>query len=136
MYLLRKRTVEVCSSDLTTGPQEPRRPRFPFFHLHNVKEQTLGPLARAASSEAGLPEIWEQERASGCPAEPLPYPETPHAAAAGPRRSALAGYMVGPLGCQQQKMTKPTKTDRTHFPLPAAQNSLLAAPAEMGNVAR
>ena len=25
-----------------TGPQEPRRPRFPFFHLHNVKELTPG----------------------------------------------------------------------------------------------
>ena len=41
MYL-EKRTVEVYSSNLTIGPQEPRRPRFPFFHLHNVKERTSG----------------------------------------------------------------------------------------------
>src|SRR6185312_12121963 len=41
--------------------------------------------------------------------------KTPYAAAAGPRRSALAGYMAGPFGCQQQKMTKPTKNDRRYL---------------------
>jgi len=49
MYLLRKRTVEVCMSNLTIRPQEPRRPRFPFFHLHNFKERTPG-----ASFEGGV----------------------------------------------------------------------------------
>jgi hypothetical protein len=57
MYL-EKRTVEVCMSDLTIEPQEPRRPRFPFFHLHNVKERTPGDLFRgSASVEAGLPDF-------------------------------------------------------------------------------
>jgi len=43
MYLLRKRTVDlVVLSSLSTGPQEPRRPRFSFFNLHNVKELTPG----------------------------------------------------------------------------------------------
>ena len=29
-----------------TRPQEPRRPRFSFFHLHNVKEPTYSPQRR------------------------------------------------------------------------------------------
>jgi hypothetical protein len=42
MYL-KKRTVElVVLPSLSTGPQEPRRPRFSFFHLHNFKELTPG----------------------------------------------------------------------------------------------
>jgi hypothetical protein len=41
MYL-KKRTVEVFSPGSRTGPQEPRRPRFSFFHLHNFKELTPG----------------------------------------------------------------------------------------------
>jgi hypothetical protein len=36
------------------GSQEPRRPRFSFFHLHAVKELTPVPKGMA-SSEAGLP---------------------------------------------------------------------------------
>jgi hypothetical protein len=49
----RKRTVEVCLPNLTIRPQEPRRPRFPFFHLHNFKEQTPG-----ASFEGGVVEAF------------------------------------------------------------------------------
>ena len=33
------------------------------------------PLSRAASVEAGLPNFWEQEGSSGCPAAPLPFLE-------------------------------------------------------------
>jgi hypothetical protein len=93
MYL-EKRTVEVYSSDLTTEPQEPRRPRFPFFHLHNVKEQTPGDLFRgAASTEASLPNFWEQESSSGCPAVSLPFPEV---AATGPQgRRQQRGGLYG-----------------------------------------
>ena len=40
------------SSDLTIRPQEPRRPRFPFFHLHNVKERTPGASFEEGVSEA------------------------------------------------------------------------------------
>jgi hypothetical protein len=82
VYLLRKRTVEVCSSNLTIGPQEPRRPRFPFFHLHNVKEQTLGASFEGSVVEAELPNFWEQDFASGSPAAYLPYQKI---AAAGPQ---------------------------------------------------
>ena len=70
------------------------------------------PLSRATSTEAELPNFWEQEGSSGLPAAPLPYPEIAGAAAARPRRSALAGYMADLFGCQQRKMTKPTKIGR------------------------
>ena len=51
-YVPLEKTYRRCCRFLTYtgfasgfGPQEPRRPRFPFFHLHNVKELTSGPVA-------------------------------------------------------------------------------------------
>jgi hypothetical protein len=110
VYLLRKRTVEVCSSNLTIGPQEPRRPRFPFFHLHNVKERTLGASFEGSVMEAVLPNFWEQNFASGSPAAYLPYQKS-----LPPGRKAVciseAGYMADGFCCQHPKMTKPTKNE-------------------------
>ena len=88
MYLLRKRTVEVCMSNLTIGPQEPRRPRFPFFHLHNVKERTSGASFEGDVMEAGLPNFGEQDFASGYPAAYLPYQKIADRRAARPSASA------------------------------------------------
>ena len=66
------------------------------------------PLSRAASVEAGLPNFWEQNFASGYPAAYLPFQKSPP-----PGRKAVciseAGYMADLLGCQHPKMTKPTK---------------------------
>jgi hypothetical protein len=60
--------------------------------------------------EAGLPNFWEQDFASGYPAAYLPYQKSPP-----PGRKAVciseAGYMAGHLGCQHPKMTKPTKNE-------------------------
>jgi hypothetical protein len=46
--------------------------------------------------EAALPNFWEQESSSGCPAAPLPFPEF---AAAGRKAVVIseAGYMRGPF---------------------------------------
>ena len=41
--------------------QEPRRPRFSFFYLHNVKELTSDPLAGQTSVAASLPEFLENK---------------------------------------------------------------------------
>jgi len=35
--------LRPCRNCFRVGPQEPRRPRFSFFHLHAVKELTSGP---------------------------------------------------------------------------------------------
>jgi hypothetical protein len=110
-----KRTVEVYSSDLTIRPQEPRRPRFPFFHLHNVKEQTLGASFEGSVGGSGGADFWVQKFASGYPAAYLPFQKS-----LPPGRKAVciseAGYMADPFGCQHQKMTKPTKNEAPELP--------------------
>ena len=60
------------------------------------KSRPWEPLSRAASLEAALPNFWEQESSSGCPAAPLPFPEF---AAAGRKAVVIseAGYMRGPF---------------------------------------
>ena len=55
------------------SPQEPRRPRFSFFHLHAVKELTLDPCGHQRHRKPRLPEFWGQNVASGCPAASLPF---------------------------------------------------------------
>ena len=49
--------------DLRPGsaPQEPRRPRFPFFHLHNVKERTPGASFEGGVMEVSTSEFWRTE---------------------------------------------------------------------------
>ena len=56
LYSLQKRApIEVCSSNLSIRPQEPRRPRFSFFSLHNVKEPTQDPRGPSRRTGAKLP---------------------------------------------------------------------------------
>src|SRR5690606_19686134 len=57
MFSLRKRApIEVCSTSTgiasSFSSQEPRRPRFSFFHLHNFKEPTSLPSRARTSLEA------------------------------------------------------------------------------------
>jgi hypothetical protein len=55
-----------------TKPQEPRRPRFSFFYLHNVKERTKEPSPAAIVSESlKLSDFFQTKQTSlaGCPAD-------------------------------------------------------------------
>jgi hypothetical protein len=66
VYLLSKRapskSIKTAPSPRARlGSQEPRRPRFSFFHLHNVKELTSGPENRGDVMEAMLPNSGEQD---------------------------------------------------------------------------
>jgi hypothetical protein len=52
--------------------QEPRRPRFSFFYLHNVKELTFTPHWQNVG-EAVASDLFKQNKLlSGCPAASLP----------------------------------------------------------------
>src|SRR5690554_4712540 len=79
MFSHRKRApieVFLTSTGIASSfsSQEPRRPRFSFFHLHNFKELTSLPSRARTSSEALLPNSFrEQDLSSGCPADRLPF---------------------------------------------------------------
>ncbi len=108
-----RRSLFVRSHDRTarTSPST-----FPFLPSSQCQRADPGILLRGQRRWKQSFLIFGNRRvASGCPAAPLPYPEITAAAAARPRRSALAGYMAGPFGCQHPKMTKPTKIERVHF---------------------
>src|SRR5690606_36992200 len=65
MFSLRKRApieVFLTSAGIASGfsSQEPRRPRFSFFHLHNVKELTSLPSRTRTSWEASLPNSYRE----------------------------------------------------------------------------
>jgi hypothetical protein len=71
---LRKRTVDlVVLPGLSTEPQDPRRPRFSFFYLHNFKEQTPGSTFVVGVGGSSASEFSEQNLLSGCPAAGLPF---------------------------------------------------------------
>jgi hypothetical protein len=91
------------------GPQEPRRPRFSFFHLHNVKELTSGPRLGVDVLEAELPHFENTRllpvtRQHLCPFLISAIFAAPQSRSA----SAMAVYMAGLFCCQHPKMTKPT----------------------------
>ena len=105
------------------GSQEPRRPRFSFFHLHNVKEQTPEPGGTRRRWKHRLPNFGNRRvlpvaRQHLCPF--LILAET--AAPQGVPHQRWAGYMADLLRCQHPKMTKPTFSSvgpiRGHFPGP------------------
>jgi len=112
VYLLRKRTVEVFfvqSHDQTarTSPST-----FPFLPSSQCQRADLGSLFRGRRQRKqgflifGNRTVLPVSRQHLCP-----ILKTLGAATARPRRSALAGYMAGHLGCQHPKMTKPTKNE-------------------------
>ena len=90
-------------------PQEPRRPRFPFFHLHNVKELTPGPGSGRRRWKQSLPEFRDTgpfpvARQHLCPFEISALATAPQAA----RSEAMAVYMAGSFACQHPNTTKST----------------------------
>jgi len=92
------------------SPQEPRRPRFPFFQIHNVKELTSGPASGSTSVEAVLPDSWGTRGPFRFPGSTSALSRFPPSQ---PRRSAsrfqaMAVYMAGSFCCQHPKMTKST----------------------------
>lgn len=89
-------------SDLTIRPQEPRRPRFPFFHLHAVKEPTSCPSRARRRWKHQLPNSRrEQDFISGCPAASLPFQKNADSGSESrSTSSALAGCSRGSLACQ------------------------------------
>ena len=110
-------------SNLTIRPQEPRRPRFPFFHLHNVKERTSGASFEGDVSGSRASKISGTRRRFRLPGSTSALSEIAAAGPQSPRRSALAGYMADPFGCQHRKMTKPTKNDAPVLSTPDPRQS-------------
>jgi hypothetical protein len=89
VYLLRNvpsksvRPFPDCSG---SGPQEPRRPRFSFFHLHNVKELTPRSRVGETSVEAGLPNFGNRVLLPVARQPPCPFREPPTVGARSSRR--------------------------------------------------
>jgi hypothetical protein len=91
------------------GSQEPRRPRFSFFHLHNVKELTSDPVAGATSWKRSFhisrdTRLLPVTRQHLCPFLISAVVAAPQSRSA----SAMAVYMAGHFHCQHPKMTKST----------------------------
>ncbi|MHB1102659.1 MAG: hypothetical protein ACYC0C_07795 [Devosia sp.] len=91
------------------GSQEPRRPRFSFFHLHNVKELTSDPGNGSTSWKLdfhilGNTRLLPVTRQHLCPFLISAFVAAPHSRSA----SAMAVYMAGHICCQHPKMTKST----------------------------
>jgi hypothetical protein len=69
--------VFVTSTGIASSfsSQEPRRPRFSFFYLHNVKEPTQQTPRRTRNQSLSKKFHKEQQLISGCPAATLPCQE-------------------------------------------------------------
>jgi hypothetical protein len=57
--------------------QEPRRPRFSFFYLHNVKELTRKPRGFNVIEGSRLQNSCTNKTIAGCPEASSSLPETP-----------------------------------------------------------
>ena len=110
--------------------QEPRRPRFSFFYLHNVKERTITPSPAAIVSESiKLSYSFETEHKAlaGCPADQSALFENASSGIASQQSTSLTwpGYIQHRFQCQHPfsffTTTKP-KLDNRNFRKPEIQN--------------
>src|SRR5690606_7610630 len=76
--------------------QEPRRPRFSFFYLHNVKELTSLPSRARTSVEANASgnSCRANDFLSGCPADRLPFQKSLNSGSE-PRSASSTWRVVG-----------------------------------------
>ena len=89
------------------SPQEPRRPRFSFFHLHAVKELTPVPL-RAGVIGSWASEKLERTRPSpGCPAASLPF-----------QKSLNSGSEIRSASSTWRDIVEASRPVNTHLEIP------------------
>ena len=87
------KSVQLHRNCFRISSQEPRRPRFSFFHLHNFKELTSLPSRARTSLEASLPNSFrEHDLMSGCPADRLPFQKALNSGSG--KRSASSTWRV------------------------------------------